>query len=49
MTPIQVWLPLFGSSIGFADVSRDMRRALDTWVGQHQIWTLPDAAQEIRW
>lgn len=50
MDSLQVWLPFFGRSLGFADATRDMRRALEEWAFDHRIWVLPSLKKPIiRW
>lgn len=47
---LQVWLPLFGRSLGFAEAARDMQRALERWDCDHRIWILPELEKPlIRW
>jgi len=50
MRTLQLWLPLFGRSLGFADAARDTRYALERWDCDHRIWILPSLKESIiRW
>ena len=49
MKSIQLWLPLFGRGIGFAETFRDMQRALSAWDCDHRIWMLPELEEPARW
>ncbi|MGH8059735.1 MAG: hypothetical protein ACREOH_21270, partial [Candidatus Entotheonellia bacterium] len=48
-TPLQLWLPTFGPSLGFPEVGRDMARVLQSWQGESTVWLLPDLNTPRRW
>ncbi len=49
MTPLQIWLPLFGSSLSIPAHERDAQRAFETWRGEMTVWLLPDIKTPARW
>lgn len=49
MKPLQVWLPLFGSSLADPAFERDAQRAFASWRGESRIWLLPEFTKVVRW
>ena len=49
LKPLQLWMPIFGTSLADAADKRDARRAFEFWRGESTVWLLPDVTGVVRW